>query len=69
MTIKLWLGHKKYVIKKWLKDHRIHITAVTALAALWIIAAFWGGNKLAAFLDKEFIQSNVPTELTQSLTK
>lgn len=62
MTIKLWFGHKKYVIKKWLKEHKPHIVAVTALAALWVIALFYLSNQVTTFIDKEFIAPTIYTE-------
>lgn len=64
MTIKLWFGHKKYVVKKWVREHKPHIIATVSLALLTAITVYLSSQALANFLDKEFIQPSIAQELS-----
>lgn len=65
MTIKLWLGHKKYMAKKWLREHRAHILATISTGLLIAVTIYWGSNALANFIDTEFIQPAIAQNLTK----
>lgn len=68
MTIKMWLRHKKFVLKQWVKAHQVHFIAVISTVLLLSIAVEYSSQALAKFIESEFIQPAVIVQ-TQKLSK